>query len=158
MALGTQYDAIMQTPFARIGILMQASELQRLDFLPSPAPQVRRAGSAAVAVIEQLQAYLDDPTAGFDLPLYLKPSAFQEKVWQALREIPSGEVVRYGDIARAIGGGARAVGNACRTNPIPIIIPCHRVVAAAGLGGYSGDVGGGKTCIKQWLLRHEGVM
>jgi methylated-DNA-[protein]-cysteine S-methyltransferase len=90
----------------------------------------------------QLQDYFDGLRTGFDLPLAPQGSPFQQRVWQALREIPAGETRSYGDLARLLGSSARAVGQANGRNPIPIIIPCHRVVAAGGrLGGYSGGDG-----------------
>jgi methylated-DNA-[protein]-cysteine S-methyltransferase len=76
-------------------------------------------------------------------------------VWQRLREIPAGRTLSYGVLARELGTSARAVGGACRANPVPLAIPCHRVVAATGLGGYSGARGGDWLEKKRWLLRHE---
>ena len=94
------------------------------------------------------------------LPLSLAPqgTAFQRSVWHALTEIPLGETCTYGDIAKKLNSSPRAVGNACRKNPIQIIVPCHRVVSAKGLGGYSGATEGKQLNIKRWLLHHEGVI
>ena len=103
--------------------------------------------------VAQLQDYFDDPRAGFDLPLAPHGSAFQQRVWDALRAIPAGETRSYGDLARLLGSSARAIGQANGANPIPILIPCHRVLAAGGaLGGYSGGDG---PPTKLWLLSHE---
>ncbi|WP_270935535.1 methylated-DNA--[protein]-cysteine S-methyltransferase [Falsiroseomonas oryzae] len=103
--------------------------------------------------VAQLQDYFDNPSAGFDLPLAPHGTAFQLRVWQVLRTIPAGDRRSYGELARALGSSARAVGQANGANPIPIIIPCHRVLAAGGaLGGYSGGDG---AATKSWLLRHE---
>lgn len=103
--------------------------------------------------VRQLHDYFDGTRTGFELPLAPNGSPFQLRVWQALRDIPAGETRSYGDLARLLGSAARAVGQANGANPIPIIIPCHRVVAAGGaLGGYSGE-GGAAT--KRWLLDHE---
>lgn len=82
---------------------------------------------------------------------------FQNAVWLELRNIPMGEIRTYGDIAEKLNSSARAVGNACRANPIQIIIPCHRVISAKGLGGYAGETEGKQMTIKRWLLSHEGV-
>ena len=84
-------------------------------------------------------------------------TAFQKAVWLELRNIPMGETRTYGDIAEKLNSSARAVGNACRANPIQIIIPCHRVISAKGLGGYAGETEGKQINIKRWLLSHEGV-
>lgn len=100
----------------------------------------------------QLAAYFEDPEQGFDLPLRVSGSAFQRAVCDAMLAIPVGYTRTYGDIAGDLGMPAQAVGQACGGNPIPIIIPCHRVLAADGLGGFSG-AGGVET--KVALLRHE---
>jgi methylated-DNA-[protein]-cysteine S-methyltransferase len=92
--------------------------------------------------VAQLQDYFDGKRMGFDLPVAPHGSAFQRRVWDALRAIPPGETRTYGDLAQLLGSSARAIGQANGANPIPIVIPCHRVVAAAGrLGGYSGGEG-----------------
>jgi len=106
----------------------------------------------------ELERYFLDPQAAFSVPIAPRGTAFQQRVWEAMLRIPAGQVRSYGEIAREIGSGARAVGNACRRNPIPLIIPCHRVVSAQGIGGYSGATDGRKLAIKRWLLAHEGVV
>jgi len=100
----------------------------------------------------QLHDYFDGVRRNFDLPLDPFGTRYQRLVWQALIRIPRGETRTYGDIARQVGGSARAVGQANRANPIPILIPCHRVTAAAGMGGYSGE---GGLVAKKWLLDLE---
>ena len=103
--------------------------------------------------IAQLRAYFDRRLTAFDLPLDYG-SGFQEQVRQAMAAIPYGETRRYGDLAREIGAPAQAIGQACGANPIPILIPCHRVLAANGLGGFSAK-GGVES--KVFLLRLEGA-
>ncbi|WP_371226092.1 methylated-DNA--[protein]-cysteine S-methyltransferase [Roseovarius sp. 2305UL8-3] len=112
-----------------------------------PAPEID-------AALEQLTAYFEGRLTEFDLPLNVKASAFQRDVCDAMLAIPFGETRTYGDLARDLGAPAQAIGGACGGNPIPVIIPCHRVLGANGLGGYSGD-GGIET--KVWLLKHEGA-
>lgn len=108
------------------------------------------------AAVAQLEDYFDGRRRDFDLPLAPHGTAFQRRVWDALRAIPFGEVRRYADLATAVGSAPRAVGMACGRNPLPIIIPCHRVVAGSGgLGGYSG-MDGIET--KRALLTLEGVL
>ena len=103
-----------------------------------------------------LAAYFAGDRYSFDLPLAPEGTGHDRKVWRAMRDIPHGETRTYGDIARAIGSGAQAVGNACGRNPIPIIVPCHRIVGANGaIGGYSGK-GGAET--KRFLLGLEGAL
>lgn len=89
----------------------------------------------------QLEAYFARRLSGFDLPLAPQGSPFEQRVWEAMRRIPYGLTARYGDLAREVGSAPRAIGRACGRNPIPIVIPCHRVLAAGGLGGYSGGDG-----------------
>jgi methylated-DNA-[protein]-cysteine S-methyltransferase len=101
----------------------------------------------------QLQAYFDGSRRSFELPLAPAGSAFQKGVWNALLAIPYGQTRSYGEIAAALGGVARAVGGACGANPIPIIIPCHRVLAGGGrIGGFSAS---GGVRDKRWLLDFE---
>lgn len=101
----------------------------------------------------QVLAYFAGDLVDFDLPLAPAGTAFQKRVWAAMQKIPYSHTQTYGDLAQRIESGPRPVGTACRANPIPIIIPCHRVVAAQGLGGYSGA---GGLATKQTLLALEG--
>jgi methylated-DNA-[protein]-cysteine S-methyltransferase len=113
-------------------------------------------GSALLAeAARQLAAYFDGRLCRFDLPLAPAGSPFEARVWSAMQAIPYGQTRCYGDLAEAVGSAPRAVGRACGTNPIPIVIPCHRVLAKTGLGGYSGQ-GGLRT--KQHLLALEGAL
>ena len=103
----------------------------------------------------QLHDWFDGRRAAFDLPLAPHGTPFRRRVWDALRAIPHGQTRSYRDLARDLGSSARAVGGANGANPIPIIIPCHRVVAADGsIGGYSGGMG---IETKRHLLRLEGL-
>lgn len=126
----------------------------------SPGRQARRGKPetpAARAAENQLHRYFDDPHSGFKLKLALDGTPFQQRVWKRLVRIPPGKPLSYGELARRLGTGPRAVGGACRANPAPIVIPCHRVVAATGAGGYCGNMRGKFLRAKRWLLRHEGV-
>lgn len=105
------------------------------------------------AALAQLKAYDAGTLERFDLPLSVRGSQLQRDVCAAMSEIPYGQTITYGDIAKALGVPAQAIGQACGGNPIPIIIPCHRVMGAKGLTGFSG-AGGVET--KFALLRHEG--
>jgi methylated-DNA-[protein]-cysteine S-methyltransferase len=108
-------------------------------------PLLRRAA-------RQLEAYFAGRLRHFDLPLAPQGTAHQRRVWQAMAEIPFGETESYGSMARRLGSAAQAVGQACGANPIPVIVPCHRVVAAGGLGGFSGGAG---VATKEILLARE---
>jgi methylated-DNA-[protein]-cysteine S-methyltransferase len=154
------YQAVMATSLpgggARLGVRVEADGLRAIDVLPGPPPERVPTDDLAAEVVRQLEAYFADPRHSFDLPLSLHGTAYQCRVWQGLREIAPGERSTYGELAIRVGGSPRAVGNACRQNPLPVVIPCHRVVARTGLGGYMGEQDGTAMAIKRWLLAHEG--
>lgn len=150
------YQAVIPASFAYIGLRMAGEAVSALDYLPVDTPEQPPTDAATARVVEQLQAYFLDSHAPFTVPLASQGTAFQQRVWQALQAIPPGTTLTYGELARQLGTAARAVGGACRTNPIPILIPCHRVVARLGLGGYAGEITGDPLSIKRWLLQHEG--
>lgn len=102
----------------------------------------------------QLRAYFARDLQAFQLPLSPPGTEFQRAVWRAMRRIPYGRTATYGELARRLGSAPRAVGGACGKNPIPIILPCHRVLAMDGLGGYSGGDG---LATKRFLLELEGA-
>lgn len=105
---------------------------------------------------QEILAYLQQPHQAFSLPAQLAGSAFQQKVWLAILAIPLGQTRTYSELAAQLQSGPRAVANACGANRLPLLIPCHRVVAKNGLGGFMrGDKNG--LSIKRWLLAHEGV-
>lgn len=145
------------TPFGRL--LLSASDdlLAGIEFAPessggeSPVPNTVLQTTAA-----QLARYFEDPKTRFSLPLRLAGTQYMRRVWAALTEIPAGRTETYGSLAHRLGSGPRAVAAACRANAFPIVIPCHRVVAAHGLGGYCGQSLGPMLEVKRWLLRHEG--
>ena len=104
---------------------------------------------------KQIQDYLDNPTISVTVNLQKQGSSFRNKVWAEICKIPVGQVLSYSELASKVGSGARAVANACRDNPFPGIIPCHRVVAISGLGGYMGETSGKFLEIKKKLLLIE---
>jgi methylated-DNA-[protein]-cysteine S-methyltransferase len=138
------------TPLGPLSVSEEAGAIVALDWGQGrdqdDTPLLRRACA-------QLQQYFDGARQVFDLPLAPNGSAFQRRVWEALRAIPAGETRSYGDLAASLGTSARAIGGANAANPIPILIPCHRVVGAGGaLGGYSGGDG---IPTKRFLLALE---
>lgn len=153
------YVAVVPTPLPNIklGIRQAGGVIFAVHFLPkATAPSAPR-DALAVRAAEALGGYFEDPRYPLSLPLKPQGTPFQQQVWRALMDIEPGQTVSYGALARRLGTAPRAVGAACRANPIPLIVPCHRVVAAAGLGGYGGHVAGGRLAIKRWLLEHEGA-
>lgn len=151
----TDYDAVISAPFGRLGVRLTDGCLSEIDFLNSNVPLVRPRSAAARTVVRALVIYFKHPTRSLRLPLALGGTAFQRRVWRALTRIPPGQVRQYGEIAQALKSSPRAVGNACRANPIPIVVPCHRVVARTGLGGFMGREVGRAVQLKEWLLAHE---
>lgn len=153
------YAAVLATPLPgglRLGLVCSAAGVSAADFLPSGTLLIPPATPLAKQASRQLVGYFTGARWSFELPLDLGGTPYQYRVWQALRSIPTGEVVRYGELAHTLASGARAIAAACRANPLPIIVPCHRVVAATGIGGYMGRVDGPELALKQWLLAHEG--
>ncbi|HHC71368.1 MAG TPA: methylated-DNA--[protein]-cysteine S-methyltransferase [Thiotrichales bacterium] len=154
----TPWAATFPLPRLTLGVRIAEGRLAELALLPLETEVVRPRGRLAREVVEWLQRWLDDPFLPVGLPLGGDGSPFQRRVWSALREIPPGRVLTYGELARDLGSSPRAVGGACRTNPLPIVVPCHRVVSASGIGGYAGAVAGPRVAFKQWLLEREGCL
>lgn len=149
------YQACVAAPFAVLGIRCTDDTVTGIDFLPLGTVLVSPSNSMANTMRAALQRYLQNPLSPLDLPLALHGTSFQRRVWEAMRRIPAGETVTYAELARRVGSGARAVANACGANPLPIIIPCHRVVAKNGLGGFMRGSEAASLEIKRWLLDHE---
>ncbi|MDO8413702.1 MAG: methylated-DNA--[protein]-cysteine S-methyltransferase [Gallionellaceae bacterium] len=151
------YQAKLQTPFGILGIRCTAHALTHIEFLaPGTAPQPPD-HALAQTICEQLKAYCADAEFHFDLPLQLNGTPHQTKVWQAMRALSAGQTCHYGDLAVQLNSSPRAVGQACGSNPIPIIIPCHRVTSKAGMGGFMHHSSGYALDIKRWLLAHEAI-
>lgn len=146
-------EARVSAPFGTLAVRVSEKAVVAIDFRQAGLPAIAADGPLARRVIERLQRYFEDPSQPFDLPLSPAGTPFQLRVWQALLRIPAGDVVTYGDLARRLGVAPRAVGQACARNPIPIVIPCHRVVARKGPGGFMGRPEAHP--IKLWLLEHE---
>jgi len=149
------YDAVIATPVGRVGIKLKDDTLVDVSFLGDITALHAPRTTAAKKVCRQLQLYFTNPNASFRIPLALSGTVFQQRVWRALRRIPVGRTLSYGVLAKKLDTSARAVGNACRANPIPIVIPCHRVVAANGAGGFMGKRSGSALRLKHRLLEHE---
>lgn len=150
----SSYAAVIDSPFGRLGVRIDGDAVTSIDpFVSLPVEPPRSV--LAKRVCRELRAYFKDPRYPFDLPLRLEGTPFQQRVWRALLAIPSGEVKSYGELARRLQSSPRAIGGACRANPVPIIVPCHRVVSQTGLGGYMGQIEGRGVDMKRWLLAHE---
>jgi methylated-DNA-[protein]-cysteine S-methyltransferase len=153
------FSAIVAAPFGAIGVRTDSGQLRELVYLPPHFDEKEPQDALAEQAVLQLGQYLADPDFAFSLPLPPVGSAYQQRVWDAIRAIPRGTVRTYGQVAKHIGSAPRAVGQACGANWFPLVIPCHRVTAAGGLGGFSNqdDEHGFHLSVKRWLLLHEGA-
>lgn len=147
------------TPFGVLLVRAEDDEVTGIAWLEGKAPERAPARQSDTRVLARARAWLDDYFAGrfrsVDFPLRAEGTHFQRRVWDAIAAVPRGATASYGDIARVTKSGPRAVGGACGANPICVVVPCHRVLAAGGrIGGYSGGRG---LDTKILLLRHEGI-
>jgi methylated-DNA-[protein]-cysteine S-methyltransferase len=154
---------VIEAPFGRLGILTESVDqslmLSKIDYLPATATLIPPQNQLAKEVAKQCRAYFKDPAFQFDLPMKPLGTLHQQKVWARIQQIPLGKAKTYGEIAKAIKSGARAVGTACGANPFPLITPCHRVISSQGIGGFmKQNAPGLYRQIKTWLLKHEGVL
>ena len=149
------YDVVLHFPKMMAAVVTRDGRVAEIRTLAPATPPRSPRNALAERAAHQLERYRDDPDATFDLPLLIEGTAFQRGVWEAMRAIPHGRTRTYGELARELGGEARAVGQACGDNRLPIVIPCHRVVAADGIGGFAHATDGYLIEAKRWLLLHE---
>lgn len=148
--------AVLAAPGFCLGVACTASVVTRIEFLPPETGLHEPQLPLAMQVVSQLSAWLADPHYRLDLPLAPAGTPFRQRVWQAIAAIPCGETRSYSALARQLDSSARAVGQACGDNPYPLIVPCHRVVAAdGGLGGFNHARSGWLLDAKRWLLARE---
>jgi len=158
-------DAYIKAPFGGVRITIYDEQLMiELLALPADVQALPSRGQVALETrsthplvslaCQQIMQYLQQASSAFELPMQQNGTAFQQKVWQAIAAIPCGQTRTYSELAQQIGSGPRAVANACGANRLPLLIPCHRVVAKSGLGGFMQGTHNG-LLIKQWLLQHE---
>ena len=149
------YDVVVAFPRMKVAVITRGERVAEIRYLRLAAAAQDPENALAERAARQLERYRQDPDAQFDLPLAIAGTPFQRSVWEAMRAIPRGRTRTYGELARALGGEARAVGQACGDNRLPIVIPCHRVVAADGIGGFAHATDGYLIEAKRWLLLHE---
>lgn len=149
------YEVVVEFPRMKVAVRTRDERVTDICYLPPSAGVVSPKSPLAEKAARQLEAYRADPDTSFDLPLLVEGTPFQRRLWAALCEIPRGKTLTYGELARRLGGEPRAVGQACGDNRLPIVIPCHRVVAANGIGGFAHATGGYLLEAKRWLLAHE---
>jgi methylated-DNA-[protein]-cysteine S-methyltransferase len=149
------YDVVLDFPKMKVAVATRDGRVVGIHYLPPRAETLAPRNPLAERAARQLERYRADPDTAFDLPLDIVGTDFQKRVWEAMRAIPRGRTRTYGELAAELGGEARAVGQACGDNRLPIVIPCHRVVAADGIGGFAHATGGYLIEAKRWLLAHE---
>ena len=149
------YDVVIDFPKFKLGVTTRDERVVEIKYLPLSAHSVPPQTPLAGRATKQLQDYRQNPDTTFDLPLLIEGSPLERAVWNAMCAIPRGRTRTYGELARELGADARAIGQACGENRLPIVIPCHRVVAADGIGGFAHSTGGYLLEAKRWLLMHE---
>ena len=139
----------------KVAVKTRGEQVAEICYLPPSVEAMQPTNPLAARAAQQLERYREDPDARFDLPLLVEGTPFQRRLWEALCGIPRGKTLTYGELAQRLGAEARAVGQACGDNRLPIVIPCHRVVAANGIGGFAHATSGYLLEAKRWLLAHE---
>jgi len=158
----TEY-CVIKAPFGCLGVQTELVDgslmISKIDYLPPNTALSPPSNHLAKAFLKQCDQYFKNASFAFDLPLKPAGTTHQQKVWSAAQEIELGKTSTYGEIAKMIQSGSRAVGTACGANPYPLVTPCHRVVSAQGLGGFMKEDGPGfYRQVKLWLLKHEGAL
>jgi len=158
-----EYDFLYDSPTGKLGVCVDAGSIIKIIWLEQDVPETSTLSSSKPVnkklekeIISALDDYFESGLIETEISLCPDGTLFQKKVWQALKRIPSGTVKTYGDVAKDLQTSSRAIGQACRRNNIPLFIPCHRVVAAHGIGGFMG--GYRHVERKRWLLHHEGIL
>lgn len=152
----TEYiSAIFPSPIGNLKIQILNNKLTRILFLRNDQIAPLPKDIACQSLYNELTAYFQNPQHCFQFPWEADGTTFQKRVWQTLCLIPAGATMTYGELAIQLNTSPRAIGNACRANPIPIIVPCHRIVAQHDVGGFFGETTGKMINIKEWLLTHE---
>jgi methylated-DNA-[protein]-cysteine S-methyltransferase len=149
------FDVIIEFPRMKVGVKTRGERVVEIRYLPPSTETVAPKNPLAERAARQLERYRDDPDTRFDFPVLVEGTDLQKGVWKAMCAIPRGKTRTYGELAKELGADARAIGQACGDNRLPIVIPCHRIVAADGLGGFAHSTSGYLLEVKRWLLMHE---
>lgn len=153
------YDVTVDFPKMKVGVATRDGVVTSLKYLPLSSPSIASQSELAKRAERQLEGYKRDPNTTFDLPVVIEGTELQKAVWKAMCAIPRGKTRTYGDLARELGAhfraDARDIGQACGDNRLPLVIPCHRIVAADGIGGFAHATSGYLLEAKRWLLMHE---
>ena len=153
--MDTSFDSTLETSIGWVALRLQDEHVCELTLLPEKPRVSDSDNPLAEKVMQRVRHYLDTGVWPQNLPLKTHGTEFQERVWAALMDIPAGHTVTYGELAQRLGTSPRAIGGACRANPVLLLIPCHRVVAAHDKGGFAGYRSGPWVDIKRSLLQLE---
>jgi len=165
--LAGQTETRYATPFAVLGIVSDGNAVTSVRYLPHSTAQSAPQDRLAERACREVERYLADAGYLFTVPYRLEGTPFQCRVWGEIEKLREKhrdnncpiKTITYGAMAERLHSGPRAVGGACGANPIPLIVPCHRVLAAGGgLGGFMGGKDPFPLSVKRWLLRHEGIL
>lgn len=153
-------DAVVPAPFGAVALRVDGDHVVSVELVLDGAGLAAGGapgapGGVAACAARELARYLADGRHAMRIPVAAGGTPYQRRVWRAMSRIPAGSTRTYGELAREAGGSARSVAMACRDNPLALVVPCHRVVARRGLGGYMGATGGPRLEVKRWLLEHE---
>ncbi len=140
-----------------LGVRTVGEVLTDIEYLPRGVATLAPLNKLAERVCRQIERYVDDPHYRFKLPFDYRGTDFQCRVWREIAKVPAGKTITYKALAQRLGSAPRPVGGACGRNRLPLLIPCHRVLASGGIGGFMQARAGDPIAIKTWLLRHEGV-
>lgn len=148
----------LQTPIGCMALTFNGDTLNQVEFLYGDSTETKATLRASQKqIVKEIERYFKKAQT-LTVPFAIQMGTpFQQRVWRALCDIPLGQTRTYGELAKKLKTSARAIGMACRTNPVALIVPCHRVVASNDLGGFGGARDGKPLKVKQWLLAHEGI-
>jgi len=151
-------SASFAAPFAVIGISTNRGRVVRIQYLPLSTPEKKPNDELSLEVITQIKKYIENPKYVFTLPVDVSGTDYRVRVWHELEKIKPGQIKTYGEIAASLDSSPRAVGMACGDNKLPLLVPCHRVVAKRGVGGFMHSRGSFALGVKSWLLKHESTI
>lgn len=151
------FDVAFKSPVGWLGLRTENGKLVELALSEDEPENSGQENPVLQTSLRALDSYFSGSSKVIFPEMQAVGTPFQKRVWQELSAIPFGYTLTYGEVARRLNTHPRAVGGACRANPLVVLVPCHRVVSASGLGGFSGHATGHWPRVKDWLLRHEGV-
>lgn len=147
---------VMNSPVGKIYVETKNEQLVKLEYHSKKKVTTHKLSSFASQVKTQIEKYFKSSKTKFTVAVELAGTPFQKKVWRTMQKIPAGQTRTYGEISDQLQSSPRAIGNACRANPVPLVVPCHRIVGKSSLGGFGGEIAGRNIDCKSWLLKHEG--